>query len=269
MENLKSELSRIADALELIAKGLQMNKGLSKVTPDVPITNDMSIEGNITCHTPWTFEEELFFRTAKIYFQETVRKDAENLKRKSGVKVSRDLIPMQINFMKKYLQGYDVYEHEGGVLVISKDEIPKALLRVYTDLGFHRGNSWAEDIKKISAYANNLNVDLENIFVIVLSNNNGLDNSHVFNTLNQNISNKDILAPNNLQTLRRYCTSYVNDFKGILPNPHDQIFFLAGNLHPNVIAQDIYENPDVIVNLSSYPWISTPLSTIISIIRSL
>jgi hypothetical protein len=51
-------------------------------------------------------EEELFCKTVKVYLQETVRKDVENLKRKSGVKASKDLIPMQINFIKKYLQGY-------------------------------------------------------------------------------------------------------------------------------------------------------------------
>lgn len=269
MENLKPELIRIADALESIAKSLQGNAEISKAFPDKSKDEDISIENNLICHNPWMLEEELFCKTVKVYLQETVRKYVENLKRKSGVKVSKYLIPMQINFMKKYLQGYDVSEYTGGVLVVSKDEVPKALLRFYTDLGFHRGTWWTKDIQEITTFANTLNIPLENIFIIVLSNNNGLDNNHVCATLNQNISNKDILSPTNLQTLRKYCTMYIDDFKNLLPNAHDQIFFLAGELHPNVVAQEIYENPSNIINISTYPWISTPLSTIISIIKSL
>lgn len=101
METLKPELIRIADALESIAKSLQGNTEILKVIPDKSKDDDISVENNLICHNPWMLEEELFCKTVKVYLQETVRKDVENLKRKSGVKVSKDLIPMQINFMKK------------------------------------------------------------------------------------------------------------------------------------------------------------------------
>lgn len=99
MEILKPELSRIADALESIAKCLQGDNGLSKVITEAPKDNELSIINNIACHTPCTLEEELFLKTVVIYHQEAKRKDVENLKRKSGVKVSKELIIMQMYFI--------------------------------------------------------------------------------------------------------------------------------------------------------------------------
>ena len=268
MNNPKSELTRIADALETIASILQNFKPTEHLP--TPLKEDaIIIENNFICHTPWILEEELFIKTIMIYLQETIRKDVESLKRKSGVKVSKELVTMQISFIKKHLRGYDVYEHEGGVLVISKEDVPKALLRFYTDLGFHRGTWWANDIQELTSYANTLNISPENIFIIVLSNINGLDNTHVCATLNQNISNKELIDPANLQVLKKYCTLYIDNFKNLLPHVQNQIYFLAGDLHPNVVAQELYDNSDITIDLTTYPWISTPLSTIFSTINSI
>ncbi len=266
MHNIELQLTRLATALESIAKSLNTNFiPYGAPTSTVPV----STPSNFITHSPMTPEEELFILTSNIYLDETRRKSAENMKRKSARKVSQELITMQINFLSKHLQIYTIAEHQNGVIVISKDGIPKALVRFYTDLGFHRGIHWTSDITDIVSMANSLNIPTSNIFLIVLSNANGLDNQHVCSTLNTNISNKDILDPVNLNILKNYCNLYANSFSSLLPSTSNQIFFLASNLHPNGIAEEIFNNAGAIIDLTTSSWVSLPLSNIFSVITTL
>lgn len=176
---------------------------------------------------------------------------------------------MQIRFLEKYLPSYQIEEHKSGVLLISKDNTPKALIRFYTDLGFYRGTHWLNDINDIITMSYNLNISSENIFLIVLSNTNGLDNQHVRSTLKLGISNKDILEQSNFSTLQKYCRLYINSFANILPNPSKQIFFLASSFHPNVLANKIFNDNNVKINLKTHSWLSFPLKNIISYIQTI
>jgi hypothetical protein len=273
MGKIEHQLDRIATALELIAKSISSTQTVLPVE-----TLKSSVEGLLTdstkslnffTHSPLTPEEDLFINTTNIYLDETLRKHAENLKRKSAIKVSQNLIPMQMSFLNSHLPGFSIEVHSGAVLVLSKDDTPKALVRIYTDLGFHRANHWRRDITDITNIASKLNIPKENIFLIVISTLNGLDNNHVCSTLGFNISNKDILDPTNQNILQDYCRLYIKSFSNILPNPEDQIHFLCGFLHPNVVAEDIYSNKNLPIDLKNFQWLSQPLLNIFSYINSI
>lgn len=256
-------LERIALALECIAKHYNPNF--------VPLSSESPVPtaSNFITHFPQTLEEELFILTSNIYLDEAKRKLAENLKRKSSIKVSQSLLSLQIDFLSKYLSGYDIYEGGNSSIIISKNNTPISLIRFYSDLGFHRGSHWKNDINNMLSIANNLGINKRHIFLVVLSNSNGLDNQHICSTLNQAISNKDILEDNNIDILRNYCNSYIKSFSSLLPNPHKQLFFLASKLHPNGIAEEIFNNPSVTIDLVNTQWLSTPLNDILTLIKSI
>ncbi|HFJ9404241.1 TPA: hypothetical protein ACGW3F_003348 [Bacillus paranthracis] len=142
-------------------------------------------------------EEELFINTTNIYLDETKRKFDEGLQRKSAVKVSQNLIPMQISFLERHLTGFTVHEHSNAVLVIKRERTPKSLIRFYTDLGFHRADHLKKDMSSIVRIATELNIPHKHIYLIVISNLNGFDINHVCSLLDIKISNKELLAPSN------------------------------------------------------------------------
>ena len=269
MDKIVYQLDRIATALETIARKLPQSS--LEFTPE-PVNQDIQLSStspNFLSNSPMLPEEELFIRTTNIYLDETIRKHKENLKRKSAIRVSQNLISMQISFLDSNLPEFDIDEYSSAVLVISKNKTPKALVRIYTDLGFHRGNSWRRDMTEITKIASNLNIPVENIFLIAITNWNGLDNSHVCSTLGFNISNKDILDIKNQNILKDYCKLYINSFSDIFPNPENQIHFLTGELHPNVVAENINKDKNIIIDLKNYQWLSTPLANIFSYINTL
>ncbi|WP_144788549.1 hypothetical protein [Lysinibacillus fusiformis] len=269
MDKIEYQLDRIATALESIAIGL--NSSNYVVNCDVEKSQEKSetSDKNFITHSPMTPEEELFIRTTNIYLDETQRKYDEGLQRKSAVKVSQNLIPMQISFLKKYLPDFTIAEDSSAVLVLSKNETPKALIRIYTDLGFHRADHWRRDMLQITKIASSLSIPKENIILLVISNLNGLDSSHVNSTLGFKISNKDILDKSNQSILKDYCKRYINSFTDIFPTPENQIYFLTSALHPNVVAEEIFINKGSVTDLKNYPWMSTPLSEIINRVKSL
>ncbi|PEB33257.1 hypothetical protein COM77_26650 [Bacillus cereus] len=269
MEKIEYQPDRIATALETIARGLNLSNYV--VNPDVEKSqrNLEMLDKNFITHSTMTPEEELFIRTTNIYLDETQRKYDEGLQRKSAIKVSQKLIPMQISFLRKYLPDFTIAEDSSAVLVLSKKEAPKALIRIYTDLGFHRANNWRKDMLQITKIASSLSIPKENITLLVISNLNGLDSSHVSSTLGYKISNKNILDKSNQSILKDYCKRYIKSFSDIFPTPENQIYFLTSALHPNVVAEEIFTNKDYVTDLKNYPWISTPLSKIINRVKSL
>lgn len=265
-ENIIQE--RIAFALECIAKHVDPNfiplqQSTFNTTSIIPYENFIT-------NSPITLEEELMIETSKVYLDETKRKAIENLQRKSTRKISDNLILMQLNFLSKYLlPNYTVSRGNNGSIIISKQNVPVALIRFYTDLGFHRGVHWSNDISNMVTISNNLNIPNDNIFLVVLSNLNGLDKQHMSSTIGNSISTKDILNPTNINLLKKYCKLYINSFNNLLPNPQDQIFFLASDLHPNVIADNIFDDSNTIIDLANYVWLSTPLNKILNLINNI
>lgn len=265
MEKIEYHLDRIATALEIIAKTKSSHSDPTN-TPDI---SPPAILDNFSTNTPLLLEEELFIETTMVYLEETKRKHKENLKRKSAIVVSQNLISMQMKFLARHLNGVTINEHSSAILTISKNEKPKALVRIYTDLGFHRADHWRKDIAEIGKVASQLNIPKENIFIIVISNLNGLDNQHVRNTLGYAISNKDILDESNIDKLKEYCMLYIDSLSGLVPYPKEQIHFLTGALHPNIAANNIFMGKELPIKLKEYPWISKPLENIISSINKL
>jgi hypothetical protein len=270
MEKIEYHLDRIATALESIASSISAIGVQSIPKPaNTTFPTAAATPSNFLTNHPILPEEDLFIETTNIYLDETIRKHEENLKRKSGVIVSQNLIPMQIRFLNSHLPGFSIYEYSSAVLVISKDETPKALVRIYTDLGFHRANHWRKDMTEITHIASKLNIPKENIFLIVISNSNGLDNPHICSTLGYKISNKDILDIANQNILQDYIRLYIKSFSNILPFPEDQISFLTSALHPNVVAEEIFANNNLVIDLKNFKWFSKPLVKTFSYINSL
>lgn len=265
-ENIIQE--RIAFALECIAK--QLDPTFIPLQQTAFNTTPIAPNENFTTHSPITLEEELIIETSKVYLDETKRKSIENLQRKSTRKISDNLLLMQLKFLSKYLlPNYTVSRGKNGSIIVSKENVPVALIRFYTDLGFHRGEHWSKDISNMISISNSLSIPTDNIFLVVLSNLNGLDNQHIASTINNSISTKDILNSTNINLLKKYCKLYIDSFNILLPNPQAQMFFLASDLHPNVIAEDIFNNPNTVIDLANYAWLSTPLNKILNFINNI
>ncbi|HFK1511932.1 TPA: hypothetical protein ACNHAY_004641 [Bacillus paranthracis] len=116
MDNIEYHLDHIAAALESIAKSLNVSSQTKKIGIEIgSITNS---EANFITHSPMLPEEELLINTTNIYLGETKRKFNEGLQRKSAVKVSQNLIPMQISCLERHLTSFTIYEHSNAVLVI-------------------------------------------------------------------------------------------------------------------------------------------------------
>lgn len=88
-------------------------------------------------------------------------------------------------------------------------------------------------------------------------------------TLGYKIGNKDILDIANQNILQDYIRHYIKSFSNILPVPEDQINFLTGALHPNVVAEEIFANNNLVVDLKNFKWFSKPLIKTFSYINSL
>ncbi|GMO00761.1 hypothetical protein [Parageobacillus thermoglucosidasius] len=114
-----------------------------------------------------------------------------------------------------------------------------------------------EDIVSLSE--DEFSVESDNVFILVSSLFNGIEKTHVQQLLNQPIdSNYDFLTNRNL--VDTFLDKYISAIE-ILPQPKEQIYFLASELHPNVIANDLLnkeiDNDTFMDHINNYRWLSS------------
>ena len=219
-------------------------KNLSEQEKQVTETQISELRENLTP------SEELFFKIVNVYVEETKRKSNFNLKRKSGVLLAKNSNKVYIDFLSNRLpDGYIVSELEDNpTFLIIKDEQnkPKSVLRFITDLGYQRGAEFGKkELTEIKNIAKQLDISEDQIYVIVLSMINSLDEKDVKNRLKDpKITNRKLL--DNRTKMKKYVSSYIESFSSIIPSPADHVFVLAYNSHPNVIADELCDNQESI-----------------------
>ncbi|WP_404331609.1 hypothetical protein [Mesobacillus maritimus] len=268
IKELVVQVKRVADSLDILVKNLTvMNSSMVNQNKkvEVPQTEISPIE---ELDSPSTSLEEAFFKEiTKVYFHEAIRVKENDLQRKSSVIVAEQLVNSQINFLLEHVSNCEISIHKGGVLAIKKDGKAKALLRIYTDLGYgYRGERWITErngIADILSEAMKLGIPDSKVYFLVISWANGIDNQHIRKMLNHNISNKDILKSENRYLLKEYLDKYFKVIGNYLPNPKEQIHLLSGgDMHPNVYARDILEGKDI-TNIKNYSWFSPSITQLI------
>lgn len=190
--------------------------------------------------------EELFMKLVMVYVEETKRKHALKLKRKSGVLLAKKSTELYIEFLNNHLSdGYSVSESEENptfLIIRNEKKVPVSILRFITDLGYQRGTEFGKkELKDISALASKLKISQDKIFVVIVSMINSLSELDVRKVLGDaKMTNKKLIS--NPKKLRYYSTEYIKSFAKVINNPEDHIFVWSYDLHPNVIADDIYNN---------------------------
>lgn len=211
--------------------------------------------------------EELFMKLVMVYVEETKRKHGLNLKRKSGVLLAKKSTELYIKFLNNHLSdGYSASESKENptfLIIRNEKEVPVSILRFITDLGYQRGTEFGEkELKDISALASKLGISQDKIFVVIVSMINSLSEPDVKNVLGDaKMTNKKLLS--NPKKLRYYSNEYIKSFAKIIKNPEDHIFVWSYDLHPNVIADDVYNNKRNIkdYNLNRIKDVITPILT--------
>lgn len=215
-------------------------KNLSEQEEQVTDTQISELRENMTS------SEELFFKIVNVYVEETKRKSNLTLKRKSGVLLAKNSNKVYIEFLSNRLPvGYTVSELESNptfIVIRDKQNKPKSVLRFITDLGYQRGIEFGKkELVEIKKIAKKLNISEDQIYVIVLSMINSLDEKDVKDRLKDPmITNRQLLG--NRTQMKNYVFSYIESFSRIIPNPTEHIFVLSYNLHPNIIADELFDN---------------------------
>lgn len=249
-ENDSKNLERIAVALEKLTLLQDQPKGITTIPVDVSSPNSL--------------EAEFFRQVTMVYYEEEKLVQERGGSKKSSIRVANELSNFYSDFFKQQLNGVDIKAVKGGLLIFSREDKPFCALKVYTDLGYgSRGTRWYEGIDFFIDIAATHGISADKVFFMVISFRNGLDNDHVTSLLGFDISNKDILEPQNRKHLETYTYKYVDRAKGHLPNPHEQVFFLAGKLHPNGLEEALNEN------LNNYNWFRPSVNELVNKINRL
>lgn len=254
-ETDSKNLERIAIALEKLVL-IQEQPSMGGKTIPIP-TNDFT-------SSPNNLEADFFRQVTKVYYEEEKLVQERGGGKKSSVRVANELGKLYSDFFIKQLQGIKIEVVKSGLLIFKREDQPLCAVKVYTDLGYgSRGERWYEGIDYFVDLGKKHGVPADKVLFMVISFRNGLDNEHVTTLLGFDISNKDILEPQNRKHLETYAYKYVDQAKGHLPRPHDQVYFLAGKLHPNVLEEALHED------LNAYEWFRPSVTELIEHIKGL
>lgn len=247
--SMERHVERIADSLEQLVSILSTHFNLSP--SPLPTTSDSS---------PTSLEEEFFKRITRVYLEEEKLRRAKQGKRKSARRVSEQLGNELATFFEQQLPQLTVISRK-GLLLFFKDNNVVAAVKYHSDLGYYRGDSWYDYIETtVNLCRSEFSLPSDKVFFLISSMLNGLDNSYVQRILDRNVSNNDLV------TNRALLKSYLNTFVGAitqLPNPYQQVYFAAAEIHPNALATEWLNTglePSVI---KSYDWLKPSVSDLL------
>jgi len=244
-------LERIAVALERLVSHQEQNHGLS--------LNVDALEVEKT-----VLEADFFSRVTRVYYNEQLRVERKGGSRKAPRAVASQFAVVYPEFFEEHLPDFEVESVKGGLLIFRKDNQPVCALKIYTDIGYGaRGEDWYDNIDFFVNVASSYGISADKVFFLVISFQNGLDNQHVRKVLGEDITNKELLNPKNRAKLEEYARMLAEGAKVVLPDPSEQIFFLAGKLHPNVLEEALAED------LENYEWLRPSVTELVQKIREL
>lgn len=254
--SLLKQLTRIADSMERIVNIAE--EYFSK--DSIVVKNLKEILSN---------EEELFLLLTKIYREEEEKKRSLGLKRKPSRTVSKKRnYEVEVYLEEKLDDEFTVISDKGMQLIKKRGEIV-AVLKIFTDLGrYGRGSLWIQTIQDIVKDVHKeYGVSPDRIFFLVTSMINGLSNQHVRKVLGKNISNSDLVTPGYRRDLEQFLYHYVDSIT-VLPNPHEQIYWLSAEHHPNVLGIECVDHGErILENLKDYNWLKPSITELIDYIH--
>jgi hypothetical protein len=205
---------------------------------------------------------DLFKRITNVYFNEELERIKSNNVRKSARRVSVELGGAMCDFLNQQLQGTGLSfnRYPDGLIIISGKEKTIGAIKVISDLGFHRGGQWFEYADDIVKHCKQkYEITNNRIFFVISSLRNGLEQKHVANLLDREIrSNWEFM--NNRTLVNEYVEKFT-DLTTCLADPRKQIYIMASELHPNVVADDLHKMNDdqrreTFKQIEEYDWIS-------------
>ncbi|WP_308635283.1 hypothetical protein [Paenibacillus silvisoli] len=214
---------------------------------------------------------ELFLSITDIYIREEEERIRLGNTRKSSRRVSVEINNTVSEFFGNHLGvGYYVERDTDGFVYVFKQGTAVCAIRFITDMGFIRGDVWYTFADEL---ASKLKYGLQDhqIFFIVATLHNGLDASHISQYLGKKITSNWQFV-HDRSAIHSYL-ALVQSHTACLENPQKQLIFLAAELHPNVLADDLQrmstEQRDIKrKEVEQYEWIHY-VDSIISEIRQL
>lgn len=184
---------------------------------------------------------ELFLGATDVYYDEEGERLNLGNAKKSGRRVSVALTNMISTFFNKYLkEGLVAGRETDGFVYVRNNEQIVCAIRFITDMGFIRGDKWYEIADELVSKVR-YSLQSHQVFFIVASLRNGLEQSHVQNYLGRDVaSNWKFMHDRDL--VKTYVAKVQNNTT-CLANPAKQLIFMASELHPNVLADDLHKIP--------------------------
>lgn len=205
---------------------------------------------------------DLFKRIINVYYNEEIERIKSNNVRKSARRVSVELGGAMCDFLNQNMQGTGLSFNRfpDGLIIITADNKWVGAIKIISDLGFHRGDQWFEYANDIVDHCKT-KYEIENnrIFFVISSLRNGLEQKHVAKLLNRNIrSNWEFM--NNRKLVDEYVEKFI-DMTTCLSEPHKQIFVMASEMHPNVVADELHkvndeQKKETFKQIETYDWVS-------------
>jgi hypothetical protein len=256
MSSLRDILLSMDQSLKSIAQSLERLTAQSQnVQPSLleEETNlDEIIQGDEI--NPDHKESQLFMDITGVYMQEERDRIKAGKSKKAARRVSVNLGDVIVKFFTKELSSIPQLSIErskiGGLIVFSMNGEPVAVLKFLTDLGYSRSERFYDVIQDVQNLAEEeFGVAKDNVFFLISSLFNGIEKSFVEQNIGENlVSTQEFLL--NKKLVRSFLNNYISNapFK----NPNSNIYFMAAELHPNVLANDILEDLNRITGLNDY-----------------
>ncbi|MCT4595144.1 MAG: hypothetical protein N4A57_12875 [Anaeromicrobium sp.] len=243
----KDTLEKIYDTLKNIEKLLE-----NKRTYDFRFEESKNLE------------EELFKITTKVYYDEEKLKQKKGLRKKSSIRIYKNLMKEYVDFFSIRMENFQMEESDNyGMILFKKDKRYTGALRILTDLGYYRKEAFYDLTKNMVNECLKYGINRRNIYIIVLSHQNGLDKEFTKKIIDRDIDNRQILKSENREILQNYEKMHINNLKSYLKEPKNQVFFLGGYIHPNLVANSYFNNNEEL-KISNYNWLSNPMEDIIT-----
>jgi hypothetical protein len=259
---MKETLKSIDDSLKSIA--LSLEKLTATNTTSDTQSEEITYGDEISKDHK---EAQLFMELAGVYMNEERERIKAGKSKKAARRVSVNLGERIIDFFSKELPANTGIAIErskiGGLITFSKNGKSFAVLKFLTDLGYSRSERFYEVIQEVQLHAEEeFGVERDNVFFLVSSLHNGIEKSYVEGMLGENISSLHEFLLNKKQ-VRSFLDIYIANTP-TLTHPKSNIYFLASDIHPNVLAQDILTDLDygdssyyeMISNVNNYEWLS-------------
>ncbi|MGO4532287.1 hypothetical protein AB4Z30_24660 [Paenibacillus sp. 2TAF8] len=230
---------------------------IEDVSANVSVQNLMALEA-----THENANADLFKRITNVYFKEEIKRIESNNVRKSARRVSVEVGGAMCEFLTQQLHdtGLSFNRYADGLIIVSSKETQIGAIKILSDLGFYRGEQWFEFANEIVKHCKSkYDITNKRIFFVITSLRNGLDQKYVVNLLGREIrSNLEFMKNRNL------VNEYVEKFTDLtmsLTDPRKQIYVMASELHPNVVADDLHKMNDeqrreAFKQIEEYDWIS-------------